>query len=277
MGTPRFLVQNYYNDVQFPTHVLSATENGGESWKVGALVRSPTHYYTSVTENLAIRIVVDCGSSKAADMLVVDRVTNLGGVADLKLQKSTDNFGASVVDVLTFTIPASASGDNTALSAGVRTPEGAYPRSFTSDTSRYWGLLIPAVASFRPRVGGFYLGPTWTPPPFSLPLGEDDQEPLAEVTETPWGWRGRTLTVPRRAGEIIIKLKDEASYLVADDHIRDQYVRRPMWIVPDDAKAERAFLAEWPVGVRAGFRSEGGGYRPRQIRLPYVEYEPLIA
>src|SRR3990167_342602 len=276
MSTPRFLVVNYWNDVQNPLHVLSATENSGDAWKVGALVRSPTHYYTSVTENLAIRLVVDCGSAKPADMLVVDRVHTLGGVANVKLQKSTDAFATNAVDVVTFTIPASASGDNTALSAGARTPEGAYPRSFTSDSSRWWGLLIPAVAAFKPRVGGFYLGPSWTPPLPDNPIGEDDQEPLAEVTETPWGWRGRTLTVPRRAGELIFKLDDEASYLVADDHIRDQYVRRPMWIVPDEAKAERSFLAEWPGGGGAGFRHEADrGFR--QIRLPYLEFEPLIS
>jgi len=276
MGAPRFLVQNYFNDRQFLAHVLSATENSGDAWKVGALRRSPAHYYISATANVAIRIVVDCGSSKATDMLVHDRVSNLAGIANLKLQKSTDNFAANVVDVLTYTIPTSASADNTALSAGVRTPEGAYLRSFSSDNSRYWGLLVPATASFKPQIGGFYLGPSWQPPALSRPLGEDDQAPMADAQETPWGWEGRSLTVPRRGGSLRIELIDEASYLVADDHIREQYVRRPMWIIPDEAKAERAFLARWPRGQRAGFVVPAD-YPWRVIDLPYEEYEPLIA
>lgn len=277
MGAPRFLVYNFFNDRQYPLHVLSSDESTADSWKPGALRRSPDHYLAWLTAAAAHSLTVDCAQSRLADMLVVDRVTNLAGLANLKLQKSNDNFAVNIVDVATFTIPAAASGDNTALSAGVRTPEGAFLLAFTGVSERYWRLLIPASAGFVPYLGGFYVGPSWTPPNFSLPMGEDDQAPLAEEVETPWGWSGTTQVVPRREGSFLLKLKNEPSYLTADDHIRDQYVRRPMWIVPDDAKAERAFLARWSIGVVAGFRAEGGGYRPRQIRLPYREYEPLVA
>jgi hypothetical protein len=270
----RFLVLNYFNRVQFPGHGVTATENAADAWKVGALRRSSTHYYTSATPHVAIRIAVDCGSAKPADLLVIDRVHNLDGVPGIKLQYSTDNW-VTANDVFTFTFPSTRSPDNTSLSTGARTPEGAYVRSFNPVSARYWGLLIPAMAGFRPRIGGLYLGPSWRPPAISRPVGEDDQAPLAEVITTPWGWEGRTLTVPRRSGTLRIELIDEASYLEAAIHIRDEYVRRPMWIIVDEAKAERAFLARWPIGVRAGFATPAD-YPYRVIELPYEEYEPAI-
>lgn len=273
----RFLVLNYFNDIQHASHVLSANEQSVNAWKVGAARRSPGHFWTPDTANLAAWVKSDAGSSKPADTLVVDRVHNLGGVVDVKLQKSSDNFSLNTVDVVTFTVPTSASGDNTTLSAGVRTPEGAYLRSFTSTSERYWRLLVPVMgAGLKPQIGGLWVGPSWAPPTINRPHGEDDHAPLAEASETPWGWEGRTLTTPRRSGEVTIELEDEASYLVADNHIRDQYVRRPMWMVFDEAKAERALLARWPVGARAGFRYEADwGFR--RIVLPYQEYEPLIS
>lgn len=273
----RFLVQNYYNDRQFSTHVLSANEQSGNAWKVGAARRSPGHFWTPDTANLAAWVKTDAVSAKPADTLIVDRVHNLGGVVDVKLQKSNDNFVVNTVDVLTFTIPTVASGDNTALSAGVRTPEGAYLRSLTSTSERYWRLLVPAMgAGLKPKIGGLWVGPSWAPPAINRPHGEDDHAPLAEASETPWGWEGRTLTIPRRSGEVTIELIDEASYLVADSHIRDQYVRRPMWMVFDEAKAERACLARWPLGTRAGFGLPAD-YPYRAIQLPYEEYEPVIS
>lgn len=275
MGLPRFLVMNYLNDRQHSAHVLSANENSNDAWKVGAARRSPGHYWTPVTANLQAWVKVDNGSAKTPDMFVIDRVHNLGGVADLKLQSSPDN--SVWTDRVTFTIPASASADNTALSAGVRTPEAAYLRSFTGASVRYWRLLIPAMgAGLRPQVGGFWLGPSWQPPAINRPLGEDDHTPLAEASVTPWNWEGRTLTTPQRSGEITIELIDDASYLTADEHIRDQYVRRPMWVVVDEAKAERAFLARWPLGTRAGF-GVPEDYPFRKIVLPYEEYQPLIS
>ena len=156
MGAPRFLVQNYWNDVQNPTHIISANEEaaGFEAWRVGAGRRSPGHYWTPTTANQAAWNKTDCGSAKAADMLVIDRVHNLGGVASVKLQKSNDNFSAQTVDVATFTIPTSASADNTALSAGVRTPEGAYLLTFASTSERYWRILVPLMgASMSARAG----------------------------------------------------------------------------------------------------------------------------
>lgn len=279
MGAPRFLVRNYCNDVQYGAHVVSANEeaSGFEAWRVGTARRAPTHYWTPTTANQQAWVKVDCGLARPVDMLIIDRVHNLGGVANLKLQRSNDNFGANVVDVLTFTIPTSASGDNTALSSGVRTPEGVYLRTITSVSERYWRLLIPAMgAGLKPRIGGLWIGESWAPGAINRPVAEDDHAPLAEAVETPWGWQGRTLTVPRRSGELTIELVAEADYLVADDHIRDQYVRRPMWIVVDDAKAERAFLARWPIGARAGF-GVPTDYPYRRMVLPYEEHEPLVA
>ena len=277
MGVPRFLVQSYFNDRQFPSHVLSANEQSGNAWKVGAGRRSPGHYWTPDTANAAAWVKSDAGSAKAADMCVIDRVHNLGGVANMELQKSNDNFVANLVTVVTLPIPSSASGDNTALSDGVRTPEGAYLRSFASTSERYWRVFIPAMgAGLKPKVGGLYVGPSWQPPAITRPSGEDDHTPLAEVSTTPWGWEGRGLTIPRRSGVVIIELIDEASYLTADLHIRDQYARRPMWMVFDEAKAERAFLARWAVGERAGF-GVPQDYPFRVINLPYEEKDPLIS
>lgn len=273
----RILVINYFNDVQHPTHALSASENSTSAWKVGAARRSSTHYWTPNATNSAHWVKVDCGAAKPADMLVIDRVHNLGSITGIKLQKSSDNFATNIVDVATFAVPSSASGDNTSLSSGVRTPEGAFLISFGSTSERYWRLLIPAMgAGNKPQIGGLWLGPSWDPPAIQRPVSDDDLVPLAEATTTPWGWEGRTLTVRRRVGAITIELVDEASYLTADDHVREQMSRRPFWLVLDESKAERAFLARITAGTELRLGYSDPSYPYRRIEFRYEEYEPKV-
>jgi len=130
-------------------------------------------------------------------------------------------------------------------------------------------------AGVKPKIGGLWLGPSWSPSRgILLPVGEDDLEPLAEAEVTGWGWEGRTLTVPRRAGEVSLLLT-ESEYLAAALHLREQYARRPMWMVFDEAKAERAFLARWPLRNRGSMRFEQDSNH-RRITIPYEEYEPFV-
>lgn len=278
MGAVLF-VQNYANTIAFPAHTLDANEeaSGNEVFRLADGRRSPFDFWGTTTVNQAAWARLDLGSSKAADMLAIDRGHNLGGLAGVKLQKSTDNFVANTVDVVTFTIPAAASADDTALSAGARTPEGAFLLSFASTSSRYWRLLIPAMgAGVKPKIVGWFVGPRYEPTAFTGPIPTEVATLRTDEEITSTGWRGRTTPVRVRGGSFQLELLSHADYLTAATHLRDHFDRgRPMWIIYDDTRAERAVLAlrtqeEQGFGLTADWVAEAGTHQ-------WVEHEPLVA
>lgn len=279
MGVPVLLAQNYADTLAFPAHILDANEEAAthQVFRLADGRRSALDFWSPSTANNPAWARLDLGSSKSVDMLAIDRGHNLGGVANVKLQKSTDNFAVNVVDVLTFTIPAAASGDDTALSAGARTPEGSYLHSFTAQSSRYWRLLIPAMgAGIVPKVVGWTVGPRYEAPSFTSPVLTEMAALATDETVTPLGWRGRTTPVRVRQGAIRIELLQRADYLTAAAHLREHFdLGRPMWIVHDDAKAERAVLAvrvleEQGFQLTTEWPAESG-------TVIWVEHEPLVA
>jgi len=253
MADPAFLVENFYSLTQFIAHVVDAEEeaSGRQAFRVANGRRSGSDFWTPTTGNSDTWLRVDNVVSRQAATIALDRGHNLPGKTVL-LQRSTDNFAADTTTVFTATIPSATSPDDTALSDanGVLTPEGAWVKSFTAVSSRYWRLLINAMgAGLKPIVVGLWLGDSWLPGKLTLPMtDEDDVLVLQETVLGSTGWVGGTLPVRRRQGELVFKLSSIAAYANAAKHIRDNFgLRRPMWIVHDTSRGERAVLAVRPT------------------------------
>lgn len=278
MRKSRLLVENFFSPASFPLHSVAAESSiaGNEPFRVGTARRSPLNFWTSAADNTATWVKVDCQEARAADMLAIDRGHNLGGVT-VQLQRSNDDFAADVTTVRSFAVPGAPSDEETAIENVARTEEGAVILSFTSATSRYWRLLVPAMgAGARPRVVGLYLGESWKPEfHFGWPwsFGDRDLEYGQEVSDS--GWSSATRTAQRLSVTLQIRLERPEEYAVARRHVEERVLRRhATWLVMDQDFAERAWLAESPPG-RGGFqRRPGWGYFQAEVAL--VEKEPAI-
>ncbi|HET7276127.1 MAG TPA: hypothetical protein VFI91_13240 [Longimicrobiaceae bacterium] len=274
---PLFLVENLFSDVQSPAHVVDASSEtpGYEAWRVATGRRSVHDRWQPTTAGEGW-IRVDCGAARTADMAILDRGHNLAGV-QVKVQHSTD--GGVWTTAATSTIPAAATdpGDVDAAN-GARTHEGAWLKRFPSKTARWWRFLVPAAAGIRAEIVGLWVGESWTPSQyFDLPWGDEDIELGWEEVTSSAGWRAAGHVSRARAGTIDLKLSNESEY---DDHARRHihqqfWLRRPMWIVYNDERAERAVLA-LPRPGSAGF-DQRAGWGHRQGMIPWLEHEPRLS
>src|SRR3990167_11293764 len=96
MGSPAYLVQNYFSDVAFPTHTISAEEEatGYEAWRVADGRRSPADHWKPTTPNSQTWVKFDTGAAgtitQVPHIVALDRGHNLAGGADLKFQLSAN-------------------------------------------------------------------------------------------------------------------------------------------------------------------------------------------
>ena len=284
MGSPSYLVQNYFSDIAFPTHTISAEEeaSGFEAWRVADGRRSAADHWKSTTANSETWVKFDTGAAgtitAAPHIVGLDRGHNLPGVVGVKFQLSAND--ADWTDLVSVTIPASAS-SATALNAtnGATTEEGAWLKQVTpASTYRYGRLLVPAMgAGLVPKVVGLWFGPSWQPGNPTMPVPDEDYEPIYEETIVPSsGWRGRSKMVALRTGELTYKFASEAEYITARGHLWDHFrYNRPMWVVHDDTYAERAVLAV-PRTERQGFGFHADWWNMRRGVIPWIEHEPLV-
>lgn len=273
-----FLVDNLFSDSQYPAATLSANEeaSGREAWRVGDGRRSSQDYWSPTTANNAAYVEVDLGAGETAtpDVIVIDRGHNLAGKTVLLKRGS-----GGATTVFTATIP-SAVTDNQDIDGanGVLTPEGAWIKRFTGAADRYWRLHVNAMgAGLLPQIVGLWVGTSITPD-LSMPVTEDVISLMSHQTLLPsTGWMGRTTPVRQRVGQLSFKLASESAYQSLDAHLRDNFMRgRPMWVVVDDTRAERAVLVMWD-GQRAGFEFTDGWWGKRMATLGYYEHEPQVA
>lgn len=278
MAKPALLVENVFSDVQFPAHVVDASEEaaGGEAWRVATGRRSARDRWSTITPNAAAWIRVDCGAPRTCDMLALDRGHTLHG-AQVKLQHSPD--GATWTDALWATIPL-AHADGTSLDAehGATTREGAWLKRFTPHAARWWRFWIPALGAGQyPEVVGLWLGVSWSPDHWlDLPFDDEGQTALGQETEaTPTGWRGTGAVAAVRDGELSLKLSGPSEYDLVRANLVEHFhaARRPMWIVYDADRAEGAVLGVRPPGRMAFVLGSGWGIR-RQGSVAWVEHEP---
>lgn len=273
-----FLVDNFFNDVQHPDHVLSASSSasGHEPWRVGTARRTSLNGWTPTELNTEAWVRVDCGTAKSADMVAIDRGHNLAG-RTIALQRSSD--GSAWTNVASVVVPAEPTSNGVLTTPpGVHTTEGAWLLRFTAAASRYWRLHVPAMgADLRPYVVGLYLGSSWAPTsPLSLPMRDLDLELAYTDTVSDALWAGGTRAAARGRGAISIKL-EEAERPAARAAIREQFIRRArrMWIVFNDEQAEDAVLAYAPPQEFSFPAAEPGWMHPA-LSFEWAEHEPLI-
>lgn len=276
MGNAMLAVENYFDTDAFPDHAVSADEeaSGQEAWRVATARRHAVDHWTPTTANAEHWIKVNAGAAIAADYLALDRGHNLSG-HEVTLQWSDND--STWTDIFTnVTIPSTTAGNGDLdTSPFVRTDEGAWLVRFTQVSHQYYRLVIPAMgAGLVPVIVGLWLGTRWEPATIPPPVIDEDDELVALEVESDVGWIGRTLPVRRRRGQLVLELESLAEYdSTVAGHIRDQYGRgRPMWIVYDDDRPERAVLGLRPR-ERMGFRYERG-WPYRRATVNWVEHGP---
>lgn len=108
------LSENFYNLRQFPNHTLSTKEggstptpaNGQSGYEVHRVANARRHsrdYYTPTAANSNADLDVTCDRVRAADMLVLDRNSNLAGETVRLWASSESDFGT--YEEFTFTVP----------------------------------------------------------------------------------------------------------------------------------------------------------------------------
>jgi hypothetical protein len=216
-------------------------------------------------------IEVDCVALRAADMVAIDRGHTLGGK---RIVLTCD--GASVLDLV---IPAAGAGPaDVDAETGAVTTEGAWLCRFSGTTGRIWRLQVYAGAAtgYVPEIRGLYLGTSWQLSEYAdLPYSDGEYELAYRAGVTDALWVGASAIAQRRHGTLLIKLMSSAEIPTAEYHIVTLFGRRrPMWIVHDPQRAERAVLTEMAPGS-GGFRREQGWFLP-QAALAWVEREPAL-
>lgn len=286
MAHPRLFVKNFFNALAYTENVVSANEEpaANPASRVGRGSRNPSNFWTPTTANAAAWIQVrnldgGSGTDRFANMIVIDRVHNLGGETITLYKSNTGAFGGEEVSVFAATIPTVADTDaDLAAANGVLTAEGAWLKSFAATSEEYWRLSIPAMgAGLKPEIGGLYLGSSWS-------FAQHEDLPFQDETyEATWPertlaslWIGAGEPRSRRILEMTLRLQSAAEYLEYRDQILDHYrKRRPMWVLHDPTNnAERAALFVLPSGQRVGF-SETRDWHLRGGQIIGIEHEPL--
>lgn len=276
---PLFLSENFFNEIQFTGHTVSANEEdaGCQGWRVATGRRlNSRNKWTPVTNNADAWIKVACDQAREADTIVLDRGHNLGGYT-IQLQNSADD--SSYSNVFSLTLPTAAvSGTSLDAATGAQTEEGAWCLRFTGQTKQYWRLYIPAMgANYKPEIVGLYLGLSYEPSYyFDLPLSDESGESYFNDVMSPFAWVASSLAAHRRSGTIYMRLSSDSEYDTARYHIKQNFMeqRRLMWIWHNQENAERAVLARHNAGQYGFTRQAGWSFR--QVTIPWFEHEPLI-
>ena len=153
----------------------------------------------------------------------------------------------------------------------VRTDEGATIYRFSQTAAKYWRFTVDAMgAGERPRIGGLWLGKSWTPN--ITPLPWDDEPKWLSVPEARRGMPGGYVDRGRQGG-VAVMLRDEKEWSEAKWHIHSLFWNgHTMWYVPETEYAERSWLSYAPSGSYAA--PQNSGRRGRDLAIQMVEYKP---
>jgi hypothetical protein len=271
MPTPYLLSENFFNSRQFPSHTLTGEDEatGYEVWRVANGRRHSRDYYTPDTSNAGRYVQVQCDRVRSADMMVIDRNSNLSGET-VRLWVSNQS-AFTTYEEYTFTVPSSAYAANELLDEHpVRTDEGAIIFRFPETAGIYWRLEVDAMgAGERPQIGGLWVGKSFQPQTTPLPW---DDEPRWLERQTFRTGSPSSYSESGRQTSLRVMLKDDAEWTQARYHISERFWRGDlMWYVPDGANAERAWLAYSPGGTNGAPFTD----RPqRDMDIAMVEHQP---
>ena len=273
MSNTVMLVENFFDVRMFPGHVVTGEDEttGNEGFRVATARRHARDHYTPQTANVGRYVQVACDRVRYADMLIIDRNSNLSGET-VRIQASNQSSFASFQEV-SFTVPSNTFyGD--ALTAGhpVRTEEGAIVIRFTAIATKFWRIEVDAMgAGEKPQIGGLWLGQAVAPDTVPLPF---DDEPI-------WLERGEirrgipsAFSINGKSTSVRVMLTDEAEWSALRFQIHSLFFRgRVMWYVPDIDFGERTWLGYSPGGTNGAPQSD----RPaRDVTISLTELQPVM-
>ena len=274
MGAPCLLVDNYFSSRIYSGHTLSALENSSDAPLVGAARRSTYDAYQSATPNADAWVKSRNAVTRYADMVVVERGHNQGGKT-VKVQCSDDDFATPAQEPFTGITPTAAGTGSLDDALGVRTWEGAWLKRFSPRAAYDWRYFVPAMgAGLKPLVPGLWIGLSWRPGYADRPFAPGVTELIVEEMHSDRGWLGRGKATPRRTGVLHFSFGTMLDAEAADWHVQQIARGRAFWIIPDDERADLAFLAVLPKG-NVGMVLEPRWFYPK-LDLPYVELDPLV-
>lgn len=247
-ASPLVLSDNWYDNVVLHrTYTVSNPDAddavGNEIFRVADNLRDMTWWTPQATNAIRKLRVIGLASNTAPTLIVLDRGHNLGGVASVKLQSSTDNFATVTTDELTVTIPTTAGGLPTDAN-GCVTTGGVWIKELTGLNARTaWQLNIPAMGvGIAPLVTGLYLGVYYRFPTGVFPdaVSAWDFRSRIEYTKNQLSRRGvRVKVQPIQFGELRVKIALESTdYAAFNTEVQRllQY-NQPWWICQDDTDA----------------------------------------
>lgn len=276
MGKPRFLCENLFNLMQFESHTIASNSEtaGYEDWRVGTSRRSDLNRWTPAVTNTQSYVRVTCDRLRAANMIVVDRNSNLAGervrlrVSDGKFTDYTEVFSVRIPTVSHY-------GAAVDEAPGALTEEGAWVYKFDTHIGNTWAFYVDAMgAGEKPYIGGLYLGlsfqPTRGP---GLPWDDEARELAMEEIVSPSLWVASNRPAQRKAVTLQLRMDSTEEYDQARYHFHSlAWKGQKFWYVPDDAQAERAWLAYAPPGIHSA--PFDGSWPYRTLGLTMYEHEP---
>ncbi len=272
MGQPALLVDNFFNTRMYPGHVLSAAEASTDAPLVGVGRRSSYDAYNSVTTNLDAWLKARCGVPRMADMIVVERDHNQGGKT-VKVQCCDDDFVSTPQDAFNSITPSSPGTSSLDDALGVRNWEGAWLKRFSARAAQDWRYFVGAMgAGLVMTVPGLWIGLSWRPGFIDRPFGPGIRTLIIQEVQSDQGWIGRGKGVPRRQGILHFSFPSIYDGELALWHLEQYTAPHRMWVVPDDERAEDAFLATVPAEA-VGESINTSKFYP-QLDLPYLEADP---
>lgn len=274
-GNPVFLIDNVYNQRRYPGHVVSATEEptGTEAWRVADGRRHGLSKWTTTSTNTDMYVIVTCTSTCTCDFVALDRGHNLA-TERVVVEGSVD--GTNYTNVATAVIPATTATFDVDDADGGLTEEGAFLKRFTEAEYSWWRTKVNNMGvGLIPEIVGLWLGDSIEMRPFDFPWTDDEHMLFGPVTTTQWGWEGVGDVVARRQGTIGLRCRDSTDFANMKTHIVEQFGRRrrPMWIVPDQAQADRAVLAVRDMNGVWGTQFDGR-WPERRVSFGWIEHEP---
>ena len=277
MGQPLFLSENFYSTQQFPNHVLTSlnpTAPNQQVFRVGTARRSILNGFRNADPSLQLRMDLTCDRIREADTLILDRNADLLG-REFQLQVSSDGF--ATVQVVIFeaaltndVVLGSSLNDET---HEIVTSEGARIWKFDSTAGLFWQIKVNALAGDSGRLGGVYLGKSFTPTHGGrMPF--DDEDTWTDFGEVRRGVPDNDIRFGR-TGAFGLMMSGEAEWNAARRSFRELFGKGfPMWIAPDSDMAERTWLGYNAPGSMAATFSERPQGRTVVIRAD--EYDGVL-
>ncbi len=280
MGRTVFLVENFWNRMIFPDHVLTSSnaDDAAGAWGssfVGTARRQvELNRWESDTANADAYLQCTMDRVRAFDMLVIDRDHNLGGYP-VQVRVSADGF--TTWNTISATIPTQVFPQSLLdPKRPVLTEEGAVLWYLGPQLGKAVKLFVPAMgAGLAPRIVGAYTGQR-----FALtharkkPYSFGKVRTVYQRETSPQAWSAAGEIGRLRVDSIGIRLASRQEYQQARYHIEHLYFEgRVAWIIHDDEEAEKSLLAKVPPGD-AGFSIESGDWSEFQGEIPYEEHEP---